>query len=103
MVQDKRLKQETEKIENVLDKISSIEVHKFRYNTNKISDFTNHYGLDIEKLESIFPETVKNKFKIKNKTDNTLYKVAIYDELIPLLIEAIKELKFKIEKLEKEA
>ena len=99
MVQDKRLKQETEKIENVLDKISSIEVHKFRYDTNKIGDYTKHYGINIEDLEKVFPNTVKDKYKLKDKTDNILYKVVIYDEIIPLLIEAIKELKLKIDNL----
>jgi hypothetical protein len=42
---------------------------------------------------------VKNKFKIKDITDQNLYKVVIYEELIPLLMEAIKELNNKIENL----
>ena len=57
-------------------------------------------GVIADEIESIIPQVVKSD-TVKG-TDNTEYKGVSYDRLVPILIEAIKELKTKVETLEQE-
>jgi hypothetical protein len=89
---DKRLKNNLTKINAPLEKLSKINGYSFDWNSNQ-ETYTGHdYGVVAQEIEAIFPELVKTR-------DNG-YKAVKYEKLIPLLIEAIKELNKKIDKLE---
>ena len=60
------------------------------------------YGVIAQELEAVFPEMVQEKKLFINTGDNTSYKTVEYTQLIPVMIEAIKELNAEIEALKKE-
>ncbi len=93
---DIRLKTVTSKIESALDKISQIDTFKYVLNNEAkslyaVSDKI-QYGVSAQDVQNVLPEAVSD-FEINNKKYLTLS----YDNLIPLLIESIKELKTRIE------
>ena len=81
---DIRLKSDVHTIENALDKVSNMR------GVTYIKDFVPGSGVIAQELEEIAPELVK-----ENK-----YKSVAYGNLVGYLIEAIKELKDKVEELE---
>ena len=60
------------------------------------------YGVIAQEVESVFPEMVKEKSIFSNAGDDTVYKTVEYTQLIPVLLESIKELNLKVESLELE-
>jgi hypothetical protein len=111
---DERLKNKISNIPNALDKIQKL--NGFYYTNN---DLAKSFGYDDEKIQigvsaqevkEIFPEIVSlapfdSKFNpetrgfISNSGED--YLTIDYSKLVPVLIEAIKELKAEIEKLKK--
>jgi len=89
---DKRLKDNLTKIEGSLEKVNKLNGYSFDWNDNQQSYSGHDYGVVAQEVEAIFPELVKTR-------DNG-YKAVKYEKLIPVLIEAIKELTNKINKLE---
>ena len=67
-----------------------------------LSSQREQYGVIAQDLEPIFPEMVKDKALFINAGDETLYKTVDYIQLVPVMIEAIKELNAEVEKLKKE-
>ena len=98
---DDRLKTNKSPIDNPLDKVMKIE--GFTYNFNEIGaeifdSSTRHVGVSAQQIQKILPEAVAPApLNIVNDED---YLTVKYDKLVPLLIEAIKELNEKVEKLE---
>lgn len=90
---DKRLKDNLTKIEASLEKVSKLNGYSFDWNDNQQSYSGHDYGVVAQEVEAIFPELVRTR-------DNG-YKAVKYEKLIPVLIEAIKELNIKVSKLEK--
>jgi len=98
---DERLKDFEGKIDNALDKIDKINGYyykgndvaaEFGYNTDE-----RQVGVSAQEVEEILPEVVKTApISLDGETD---YKTVQYEKLVPLLIEAIKELKDEVEKL----
>jgi hypothetical protein len=92
---DKRFKKNITGINGALDKIGRINgvSYSWRSDEFKEKDFDDgqHYGVIAQDLENVVPEAVK--------TDAEGYKAVAYDELVPILIEAVKELKAENEKL----
>ena len=84
---DKRLKDNINPIPNALDKVNSISGNTFTWNDN-----SSHTGEDVgviaQEVESILPQVVK--------TRDDGYKAVQYEKLVPLLIEAIKDLNNKL-------
>ena len=84
---DRRLKDNINPISSALDKVISISGNTFTWNNN-----SSHSGEDIgviaQEVESILPQIVK--------TRDDGYKAVQYEKLVPLLIEAIKDLNIKI-------
>jgi hypothetical protein len=84
---DKRLKNNINPIPNALDKVNSISGNTFTWNDN-----SSHTGEDVgviaQEVESILPQVVK--------TRGDGYKAVQYEKLVPLLIEAIKDLNNKL-------
>ena len=90
---DKRLKDNVETISNALDKVCAMRGVTFTRNDNDNKPGT---GVIAQEMQEVFPVVVKEN----NDELNTLS--VSYGNLVGVLIEAIKELKNKVEKLEEE-
>lgn len=91
---DKRYKKDILPIENALDKILALNGVTFNWDkesTDMNLDDNNHIGLIAQDVEQIIPQAVVTA-EDKNET-----KSVAYTDLVPVLIEAIKELKAEIE------
>lgn len=94
---DRRLKKNIKSISNSLDLIEKLNPVQFKWNKkakelNKEKDERNNYGLIAQEVEEILPELVH---PIYDK-----YKSVDYEQLIPILIQSIKELNDKINVLQ---
>ena len=95
---DDRLKDRQGNIESALDKVSSLNGFYFKQN-KKGNEITPQYadklqvGVSAQEIKSVLPEVV-----VENAIDGQ-YDSVHYDKVVPLLIEAIKELKSEIESL----
>ena len=87
---DIRLKTEIEELDKGLEFISSLDTYKFKYKDNDlgIDSLYTHYGLMAQEI----PDT-----NIVHTEASSGYKKVNYIELIPVLINAIKELSEKID------
>lgn len=106
---DKRLKSDIVPIESPLEKLKmihgryyTIESKSKPYNSELLITTRKQYGVIAQDVEKVFPEMVSEKAIFNNAGDDTLYKTVNYDQLIPVLIEAVKELNLKVEELQKE-
>ena len=96
---DIRLKTDIEPIQNALDKVQSL--NGFTYKHNEIAGElglnieTRYAGISAQDLQEVLPEAVKNA------PASDEYLTVQYEKVVPLLIEAIKELKTEIEELKK--
>lgn len=91
---DARLKTDIVAIQNALDTIEKINGVKFKWNelaTNPDKDKI-QVGVIAQEVEAVVPEIVN--------TNDDGYKSVSYDKLVPLLIQAVKELSEKVKKLE---
>jgi len=90
---DKQLKDNITLIPNSLEKITKIGGYTFDWNNKQnIYEVGSHdIGVIAQELEEILPEVVITR-------DNG-YKAVRYEKIVPLLIEAIKELKNEVDEL----
>ena len=94
---DDRLKTNVNSIENALDKVVSL--NGFTYNFNSIGETLGfdssitHVGVSAQQVQKVLPEAVAPA------PANEDYLTVKYEKLVPLLIEAIKQLKSEIEEL----
>jgi uncharacterized coiled-coil protein SlyX len=92
---DIRLKENIQPIQNALSKIESISGNTYDWKAG-YEEIHSHKGNDVgviaQEIEEILPQIVTNR-------DNG-FKAVQYEKIIPLLIEAIKELSAKIKGLE---
>ena len=107
---DRRLKTNVLPIESALDKIKAL--NGITYNPNSLAASFGYniedkiVGLFADEVEAVQPEAVKlapfdtNEQGLSKTGQN--YKTVQYEKLVPLLIEAIKELNAKVEQLTKE-
>jgi hypothetical protein len=86
---DINLKENIEVIPNALDKVS--EIRGVTYNRNDLEDDTRHAGVIAQEVEQVLPEAVR--------TDRNGIKSVTYGNMVPLLVEAIKEQQATIETL----
>jgi len=90
---DRRLKDNIIKIDSALDKINAIGGYTFEWNEESHKETgSKDVGVIAQEVEEIFPEIVQ--------TRSNGYKAVNYEKLVPLLIEAIKELSEKVKILE---
>jgi len=83
---DERIKNNVKPIQNALEKLNQISGISFDWNEK--SEYSGHdYGVIAQEVEQILPEIVT--------TRPSGYKAVRYEKIIPLLIEAIKELDTK--------
>lgn len=94
---DERLKANVIVIDNALEKVNNIRGVTFDWN-DVAQDMYPHrairdVGVIAQEIEKVLPEVVVDR--------ETGYKAVRYEKIIPLLIEAIKELKIEIEELKR--
>ena len=97
---DRRLKKYIKNIKNPLDKLSKINGVTFEWkkaDEKMKKEVHSHEGPDVgviaQEVEEVLPEIVATR-------DNG-YKAVYYEKLVPLLIEAVKELKAEVDELKK--
>ena len=94
LISDKRLKHDIEKIDSALDKVSELNGYTFSYNKNG----KRAAGVIAQEVEKVLPSAVENKSLVFHTGEEGVeYKTVKYDQLHGLLIEAIKELKQKLD------
>jgi hypothetical protein len=98
---DMRLKTKTSKIENALDKVSQLEGFYYIPNQTAIDLGVDHIntkrvGLSAQAVQEVLPEAVKKLPVHEGKYIGKDYLTIQYERVVPLLIEAIKELKEEI-------
>jgi hypothetical protein len=93
---DIRLKENFEKIENGLDIVSQLKGHTFNW---KKGGERLSAGFKAQEVEKILPHLVDEKKLPLRADDDKEYKILRYEEMIPYLVEAIKQLKTEIEEL----
>jgi hypothetical protein len=104
---DKRLKNVSGKIENALDKVKSLSGVYYTMNdvakANGYDSDETQVGVIAQEVEAVLPEIVKAApFDLDengNSKSGENYKTVQYEKLVPLLIEAIKELKAEVDAL----
>ena len=95
---DKRLKTNIKPLENALEKVLSLD--GFTYNFNKIGESlgfdkkVTHVGVFAQQIQAVLPEAV-----VPAPANND-YLTVKYDKIVPLLIEAVKELSRKVDELQ---
>ena len=94
---DERLKENIQPLENALDKVLAL--RGFTYNFNEIGQslgfdgLVRYVGVSAQEVQAVLPEAVKPAPVDSN------YITVQYEKIVPLLIEAIKELKEEINEL----
>lgn len=114
---DRRVKKDVAPITNAIDLIKKINGVSYKYNTDVFKsakgDDRTYLGFIAQDIETVLPEVVANKkfplgmdepLKAGSSNTETFLdaKVVDYVQLVPVLVEAIKEQQKKIEQLEKE-
>jgi hypothetical protein len=96
-VSDATLKYDINPIDHALDKIAQLTGVTYKY----LKDGMESAGLLAQDVEKVMPCAVTERKLPMHKDDGKMYKTLNYDNLHALLIESIKELTAKVEKLEK--
>ena len=95
---DEKLKDNIEPIHNALDKVSKLNGVSFTWNCGSRKD-EKDLGVIAQNVEKVLPELVREKESPYH--DDQTIKTVDYEKLTAVLIEAVKELQQKVEKLEK--
>ena len=96
---DERLKTNIKPLENALDKV--MQLNGFTYNFNEIggelgfNTEVTYVGVSAQQVQAVLPEAVKPA------PVNEEYITVQYEKIVPLLIEAIKELKAEVDELKR--
>jgi len=107
MYSDRRLKTNVKAIENALDKVDKLSGMTFVQNdlaeTFGYKDLSRQVGVFAQDVQSVLPEAVKiAPFDMDadgNSKSGENYLTVQYEKLVPLLIEAIKELRLEVKQL----
>lgn len=96
---DGRLKTDLSVIKHALAGITNIKGYNHRFDTDKIKDYKDYYGLISDEVEKEFPHLISEKVKI-NDNDPVLYKTIDHNQLIAVMVQAINQLDEKVNKLQ---
>ena len=107
---DERLKNFHGKIDNALDKVDQLNGYYFEWNdVAKGLDGGRSFkegmevGVSAQEIEKVLPDVVTEAPIVKIENLDVDYKTVYYDKIVPLLIEAIKELRAEVKKLKKDS
>ena len=89
---DERLKDNIKPIENSLEKVGQLKGYEFDWNDKQEVYEGHDVGVIAQEVEKVIPEIVETR-------EHDGYKAVKYEKLVPLLINAINELKAEIEEL----
>jgi hypothetical protein len=108
---DKRLKTNVRKIDNALEKVSQINGVYYNFTDealklNHTLDKKEQVGLLAQEVQSVLPHIIKPApFDIDRESGESIsgenYLTIQYEKIVPLLLEAIKELKAEVEELKR--
>ena len=108
---DERLKTNVRKIDNALEKVSQINGVYYNFTDealelNHTLDKEEQVGLLAQEVQSVLPHIIKPApFDIDRESGESIsgenYLTIQYEKIVPLLLEAIKELKAEVEELKK--
>lgn len=109
-ISENDLKLAINKIENPTSKLKSLQAVTFKYNVDKYKYLKlpqgNQYGFLVENVEQVFPAMVYESSSVyninKGNTKVAKYKEVNKDDLIPVLVEALKEQQEQLDALKKE-
>jgi len=99
-ISDQLLKKNISTVTNGLSTINQLRGVTYDWIVEADMPEGKHYGLIAQELEEVLPDLVSDKQGIRKKDDGTWYKSITTSGVIPVLIEAIKELTSKVEALE---
>ena len=99
-ISDERLKENIKNIDNGLDTINKLQGRTFTWKEEADMSSGTKYGLIAQELEKVLPDLVYDKNGIRQMEDGTHYKSITMSGIIPVLIEAVKELSLKVTELE---
>jgi hypothetical protein len=96
-ISDERLKTDIVKIDGALDKVTQLNGYTFTYT----ADGKKSAGVIAQEVQKVLPSAiVESKLPLKmGDDDETEYMTVQYDQLMGLLIEAVKELKAEVAEL----
>lgn len=95
-VSDRNLKENVEPLGSTLDKLSQLEAKVY----DLVGESTvREIGLFAQDVEPLFPEAVGERTEVSEEGEETTYKTLSYIQLIPALIESVKELEQQNEEL----
>jgi hypothetical protein len=96
-ISDQRLKDDVQTIDNALDKVSNLRGVSYTWNNGNRKG-QKDLGLIAQEVEQVLPELVREKEM--PLIDGGTYKTVDYEKIVGVLIEAVKELTDKVNKLE---
>ena len=109
LTSDIRLKTDIESIDNALDKVDQLNGYYFEWNNvaknldgGKSFKEGVEVGVSAQEIEKVLPEVVTEAPIVKIENLDVDYKTVYYDKIVPLLIEAIKELRAEVKKLKED-
>lgn len=95
---DARFKKNIATIDNPLEKLMKVRGARFEFRADEFKDYQfaegPQFGFIAQELEEVLPEVVK--------TESDGYKSVNYNEMIPVLVEALKDQQKQIDELKKE-
>ena len=96
-ISDERLKTDIVKIDGALDKVAQLNGYTFTYT----ADGKKSAGVIAQEVQKVLPSAIiESKLPLKMGDDNeTEYMTVQYDQLMGLMVEAIKELKAEVAEL----
>ena len=106
---DKRLKKDIENITNALSKLDKINGVFYTQNelaeTFGYNDYSKQVGVIAQEIQQVLPEAVAFAPFDRDENDNSKsgenYLTVRYEKIVPLLIEAIKELQIEVDIIKK--
>ena len=87
-------------ISNGLETINKLQGRTFEWKESTKMDGGIKYGLIAQELEEVLPDLVWDKSGLSKKEDGSYHKSIHMTGVIPVLIEAVKELSAKVTELE---
>jgi hypothetical protein len=102
-VSDKRLKDDITPISTPIEKIKQIGGYNFTWGTGSVRPGEKDVGVISQEVEEIMPEVIRNfthrGLDVKKGATPGTFKSVLYDRMVPLLVEGIKEQQNQIDYL----
>jgi len=105
-VSDKRLKDDVTPISTPIEKIKQIGGYNFTWGTGSVKPGEKDVGVISQEVEEIMPEVIRNFTHsgddVKKGATAGTFKSVLYDRMVPLLVEGIKEQQDQIDYLKEQ-